>query len=179
MRQSLYQPLLHTIDGTWHLPEELSSNMAFKKIRHCMRWMKDNGYHDFFVERVERRNIQNPLVVIDEMGNFEGGGSISCYNTEKELDACYKLLWVAVNDVMEKTCGPVVLRHPCTLYEDDGTLGVPYPDCTGERPTIEKLDRDYAYAKDGRRFELSNITDPDDYEMLYNSVVEVANAPLS
>jgi len=175
MKKILYQPLLRTINGTYHLPDEIYPNMAFCRIRDCMRWMKANGYPDFFVERIERRNIEDPLVIIDAEGNFEGGGSISCYNTEKELMACYHSLWKIVGEVIERTCGPVVLPQPCTLYEDDATLGVPYPEYTGERPNIVKIDRDYAYADDGRRYELSNITDPDDFDMLYTAVAEVLN----
>ena len=177
MKKVLYQPLLRTETGAFVFPEEFWPNMGFRRRKDCVAWMFEEGYEkgSFEVEAIEARNIQNPLVVVDADGCLADGSSISALNTEKELDDCYHNLWKAVNDAMERLCGPVVFDSPCTLYEDDGTLGVPYPECTGERPTSVKLDRDYAYADNGKRYELSNITDPDDYDMLQVGVIEVLN----
>lgn len=167
-----YQPYLFSTDGTnidYPLPDELASFMVFRTIEDCDAWMEDNGYakSEYIVKEYHDDDIEDPTF-IDADGYFEDGtNSVSCYNTEKDLNEGFSKLKDIVEEAITAVGNPVKLKTPVTLYEDDATLGgTDYH----YRPTIVSLDRYSAYDDEGRHYPFQNITDYDDYMMLVDAV---------
>lgn len=174
-----YQPFAYSDDGTnityGSLPEELYSFMAFLTREDCEDWLADNGYDpgDFAIIEYHDDDIED-VTLLDAYGSFiDGTGSVSCYNTEKDLDEGYDKLYGLLKKA--KDGGKDIIDiTPCTLYEDGETLcsnGHHYTDFPDERPTIVQIDTVCIYTDRGEGFPLENITDCDDYDMLYDAVV--------
>lgn len=170
-----YQPEWYHDDGTnieyGGLPEELASFMVFRTREDCKWWLEDNGYDsgDFAIIEYHDDDIEEPTF-IDAYGNYEDGtGSVSCYNTEKDLDEGYDTLQLRILEATEKTGKKLINIDPVTLYEDDGTLGGSNTD-QYYRPTIVAIDKTACYGEEGEIYFLENITDYDDYMMLADAV---------
>lgn len=170
-----YQPFAYSDDGTnieyGDIPEELASFMVFRTREDCKYWLDDNGYDpgDFCIHEYHDDDIEEPTF-LDRYGNYEDGtGSVGCYNTEKDLDDGYDLLQLRITEAQIKTGKKRITISPCTLYEDDATLGG--DDCDYDyRPTIVEIDESAAYDDEGRIYPLENITDYDDYMMLVDAL---------
>lgn len=173
--KTYYQPVRYYDDGTnigWgDIPEELASFMVFRTREDCEFWLKDNGYDpgDFAIIEYHDDDIEE-VTLIDGDGYFlDGTSSVGAYNTEKDLDEGYDLLQLRIGAAQLATGKKQITIDPCTLYEDDATLGG--DDCDyNYRPTIVKIDKNAAYDNEGRIYPLENITDYDDYMMLANAV---------
>lgn len=174
-RLTYYQPEYYYDDGTnieyGNMPEELASFMVFRTREDCEYWLEDNSYNpgDFAIIEYHDDDIEEPTF-LDRYGNYEDGmGSVSCYNTEKDLDEGYDMLMERITEATNKTGKTLIEIEPVTLYEDDATLG-------GDdlkyyyRPTIVSVDKTSAYSEDGKIYFLENITDYDDYMMLVGAV---------
>lgn len=172
MKKTYYQP----IDKYCELPEELASFMAFPSIDDCITWLEDNGYDsgEYTFAEYHDEDIEN-VTLVDGNGYFlDGMGSVSCYNTEKDLDAGYEMLVATIKRALDKTG---LERLPlndcvCTLYEDYATLSccnVP-SEFFDERPTIVSVDLYNAIDTDSEVIELGDITDYDDFVMLNDAV---------
>lgn len=170
-----YQPERYTDDGTnicWgDIPEELASFMAFPTREDCKAWLEDNGYDpgDFAIIEYHDGDIED-VVLIDADGYYlDGTSSVGAYNTEKDLDEGYDLLQLRIEEAQQVTGKKRIAIDPCTLYEDDATLGG--DDCDYDyRPTIVEIDKNAAYDDEGRIYPLENITDYDDYMMLVDAL---------
>lgn len=167
-----YQPCAYFDDGTnidyGNIPEELASFMVFRTREDCEEWLENNGYNpgDFAIIEYHDDDIEEPTF-IDADGYYEDGTcSVSAYNTEKDLDEGFCKLRNLLDEVITKTGRNPIKISPVTLYEDDATLG----GSDSDRPTIVSLDRYVAYDTKGRRYALQNISDCDDYDMLYDAV---------
>lgn len=167
-----YQPVRYSDDGTcieWgEMPEELASFMVFRTREDCREWLEDNDYTpgEWAIIEYHDDDIEEPTF-IDADGYYEDGTcSVSAYNTEKDLDEGFCKLRDILDETIAKTGKNPIKISPVTLYEDDATLGG-----SGDyRPTIVSLDRYSAYDEEGRRYPLQDITDCDDYDMLYDAV---------
>lgn len=172
----LYQPFLYTDDGTnidyGNMPEELASFMAFRSREGCIGWLEDNDYDpsEYAIVEYNYDDIEEPTI-IDADGYFENGeGSVSCYNTEKDLDEGYDQLIDYVEDAQEQTGESlIVLSCPVMLYEDEETLAMDDAK-SNARPNIISIDTTAGYTIDGRIVPLENITDYDDYMMLVDAI---------
>lgn len=170
MKKTYYQP----IDKYCELPEELASFMAFPSIDDCITWLEDNGYDsgEYTFAEYHDEDIED-VTLVDGNGYFlDGMGSVSCYNTEKDLDEGYETLVATIKRAQEKTKKERLnlKEYSCTLYEDYNTLACNVPDgLEDECPTITSIGLCNAY--DGKiAISLTNITDYDDFVMLNDAV---------
>lgn len=174
-RLTYYQPFKYFADDhfvEWgSMPEELASFMVFRTREDCEYWLEDNGYEpsEWAIIQYHDDDIEEPTF-LDRYGNYvDGMGSVSCYNTEKDLDEGYDLLQIRIREAMDRTGETLFKIDPVTLYEDDATLGGENLDYY-YRPTIVAIDKTAAYGEGGEVYFLEKITDYDDYMMLADAV---------
>ena len=167
-----YQPFAYSDDGTcinWgEMPEELASFMVFPTKDECIKWLEDNGYNndDYAIVEYHDDDIENPTF-INRYGEYEDGtGSVSCYNTENDLDEGYVILLTAITAAQNKTGERLIKLDETSLYEDADTLG----GRGSYHPVIVAIDSAAAYEGNGESYALEKISDYDDYIRLADAV---------
>lgn len=152
------------------LPDELASFMVFRTREDCEKWLDDEGYDltDWVILEYHGNDIEEPTFITADGEYEDGTNSVSCYNTEKELDEGYVRLLSLIESVMKETgWDKIKLFEPLPIL-----YSFEYKD-NHQHPKAFAVDDERLYTVEGETYYLSEISDVDDYDALENYVSDV------